>query len=312
MVGPKTNETAIIVHGGAIKGVFAAGVMYGLSKVGIKTTDILVGTSSSVPTTAYFASKQFEFIKDIWLKEVGSREFVNYANLFKGRPIFNLPHLIDVVFKEKYPLAVESIAESESLFLMPLYNYKEARIELFSNHQEQTRVHFWKILQAAITIHDEHIIRGTGFEQYVDSDLDPFAFYRQEIIPVNHNVLLITNHKDLDNTLKRWMGVKIFRLLQSRHFPEGVNEKLKIRAELIESGLKLFEEFKRNYRPIIISPSPSTELTVDTLIARDKKKLEVLFNSGVQTVTDMMTNDKTREILDVFIVRSTSLSKTAS
>ncbi len=310
MVGSKTDETVIVVHGGAMKGVFAAGVMYGLSKVGIKTTDILIGMSSSVPTVAYFASKQFEFIKDIWLKEVGSREFVNYFNLFRGRPIFNLPYLIDIVFKQKHPLAVESILGSESLFLMPLYNYLESRLELFSNHQEQTRVHFWKILQAAITVHNEHIIRETGFEQYVDSDLDPFAFYRQEIIPANHNVLLIINHKDLDDTLKRWMGVRIFRILQSRHFPKGVNEKLKIRAKLIESGLKSFEEFKIKYRPVIISPLSSTELTVDTLITRDKKKLKTLFNSGVRAVTDMIINNETKQELEVFIARSIRLSKT--
>lgn len=309
MVSQRTDKTAIVVHGGAIKAAFAAGTMYGLSKIGIQNADIVVGTSSSVPTMAYFASKQFEFIKDIWLKEVGSREFVSYANLFKGKPIFNLPYLINVVFKKKHPLAVENILKSESLFLIPLYNYREARVDFFSNHQEQMRFHFWKILQAAMTIHDEHIIRETRFEQYVDSDLDPFSFYRQEIIPTDYNVLLIVNHKNLSNTLKRWMGIRIFRLLQSRQFPEGVKEKLKIRAELIRSGFKLFEEFKRKYQPIIISPPPTTKLTVSTLIARDKKKLTLLFGNGVQAVTDRVVNNKTGQALEVFIARSTSLSK---
>lgn len=309
MVNQRTDKTAIVVHGGAIKAAFAAGTMYGLSKIGIQNADIVVGTSSSVPTMAYFASKQFELIKDIWLKEVGNREFVNYVNLFKGKPIFNLHYLIDVVFKHKYPLAVENIMESASLFLIPLYNYREARVEFFSNRQVQTRTDFWKILQAAITIHNENILKETNFEQYVDSDLDPFSFYRQEIIPANHNVLLVINHKDLDNTLKRWMGVRIFRLLQSRHFPKGVKEKLKIRAELIRSGFKLFEQFKRKYRPLIISPPPTTKLSVGTLIARDKKKLELLFDDGVQAVTDVVVNNKTRQALEVFIARSTSLSK---
>jgi predicted patatin/cPLA2 family phospholipase len=58
----KSNKTAIVIHGGAIKGAFAAGVAYGLSQIGIKNADIIVGTSSSVPTSAYFASQQFEFI----------------------------------------------------------------------------------------------------------------------------------------------------------------------------------------------------------------------------------------------------------
>src|SRR3989344_1364903 len=304
----KNHRKGIVIHGGAIKGAFAAGVVYGISKIGIQTADMIVGTSSSVPTAAYFASKQFEFIRNIWVNEVGTKEFIGYANFLTGKPIFNLRYLIDVVFKRKYPLDVKSIIKSNSLFLIPLYNYLEGKVEFINNHQEKTERDFWKILQAAMTIHNEHIIWGNPLEKFVDADLDPFAFYRQEVIPENWNVLLVVNHKDLENTFKRWAGVRIFRLLQSRHFPGGVKAKLKIRGELIKSGFELFEKFKKKYQPIVISPSPSMKLAISALIIRDKNKLASLFERGVKTVADTMVNIETKQGLEIFIARSNELA----
>lgn len=304
----KTNKTAIIIHGGAIKGAFAAGVAYGLSKIGIQNADMIVGTSSSVPTTAYFASRQFEFIKKIWVEEVGSKEFIDYTDFFTGKPIFNLRYLIDVVFKKKYPLNVENIIESKSLFLIPLYNYRAGKTEFFNNHQKEMGENFWKILQAAITIHDKHIDWGGSLEKFVDADLDPFTFYRQEVVPKDWNVLTVINHKELNRTLKRWIGVRIFRLLQSKHFPDGVKAKLKIRGELIDSGIKLFENFRKQYQPVIISPPPAMKLATSSLIIRDKKKLGYLLERGVQTVADMMSNVETKQQLEIFIKRSNDLA----
>lgn len=165
----KSNKTAIIVHGGAIKGSFAAGVMYQLSKAGIQTADIIIGTSSSVPTAAYFTARQFEFIKNIWLNEVGTKDFIRYSNLLAGKPVFNLEHLINVVFQQKYPLKMGDVVGSKSLFLVPLYNYQEGRVEFISNRQEKLKKNFWEILQAALTVHDQHIVRKAGLEQSVQS-----------------------------------------------------------------------------------------------------------------------------------------------
>ena len=304
----KSNKTAIIVHGGAIKGAFAAGVMYQLSRIGIKTADILVGTSSSVPTMAYFTSQQFDFMRNIWLNEVGTREFVQYVNLLAGKPVFDLRYLIDVVFRQKYPLDVARIIKSKSLFLIPLYNYQEGRVEFINNQEERMTKNFWKILQAAITVHDQHIVREDGLEQFVDAYLDPFAFYRQEVIPKDYNVIIVINYKELHRTFKRWVGIRIYRLLQSKNFPDGVKDKQKIRGALIESGFRLFEIFEREYEPIIISPSPITKVATITLITRNKDRLNYLFSVGKQSVVDMMDNDQRMKELEIFVSRSKKLS----
>ncbi len=305
-------KTAIVIHGGAVKGAFAAGVMCGLSKIGIKAADLVIGVSSGVPTAAYFMSRQLGFGKKIWTEEVGSKEFIDYTGILTGKPVFDIDHLIEFVFKKKYPLEVGRILDSKSTFLIPLYNYREGKTEFISNHEEEMRRDFWKILRAAITVHDKHLDSSGAWEKFVDADLDPFALYREEIIPKRWRVLVIINHKEMHHTLKQWMGVKIFRLLHSKHFPEGVKTMLKIRGKLVNSGLKLFEKFREEYNPIIISPPPEMRLAVNSLLVRNKNKIVYLFKKGEEAVANLMNDAKIRRELEVFIERSNELSSIES
>jgi len=301
---PLGKRTAILIHGGAIKAAFAAGVLYELSKLGLKTADIIIGTSSSAPTAAYFIAQQYDFIKSIWLNEVGTKEFVKYRNLLIGSPLFDVEYLIKKVFQDKYPLDIKQVINSKGNLLIPLYDYKNGRLEIFSMKEKDMENEFWHILQAAITIHDRHILSGSSWEKFVDADLDPFALYRQQIIPSSYNTMVITNHKHMANDLKKWLGVRIFRLLQSRHFPKGVNAKLKIREKLITTGVDCFQKFREQYDPLIISPPSVLKLKPTSVLNRDNEKLETLFNAGVRVVRNMMADAPTKDRLDAFIARS--------
>lgn len=276
----KSKKTAIIIHGGAIKAAFAAGVVYALSQAGVETADIILGTSSSVPTTAYFASKQFNFIKEIWKNEIGTKKFIRYKNLLTGKPIFDLDYLIHSVFRKKYPLNVRKIVSSESRFLIPLYNYVDGKVELRSSQQKDFKRDFWRILQAAITIHDHYLAHDPKFHKFVDADLDPFALYRQHVIPKSYNVLVVFNHKDLRVDLKKFVGLKIFELLQSKNFPSGVKRKLYMRNELITSGLQRFSEFEKRYQPLLISPPSTVNFNFMSVVARNDRWLRTFLSQA--------------------------------
>lgn len=305
----KSRKTAIIIQGGGIKGTFSAGVAYGLSEIGIQGADVMIGISSGFPTMAYFAAHQYESMKHIWVDEVGSRNFISYKDFLFGKSVFNLQYLINEVFRKKYPLQVDKILRLDSEFLVPLLNYETGVLRLFSNHEIGSEEAFWKFLQATITVHDSYIDWGGSLEKFVDADLDPFAFYRQQIIPKDWNVLIIINHKELHRTLKRWIGIRLFRLFQARHFPQGIKNILKKRGELIDSGIVLFDQFLKEYKPIIINPPSKTKLNLGSLIDRDKNRLHDIFEEGRGVVFDMEKSETTRSQLKVFIERSEELMR---
>ena len=305
----KCNKTAIIIHGGGIKGTFSAGVAHGLSEIGIETADIMIGVSSGLPTMAYFATQQCEFMKHIWVDEIGNRRFISYKNFLFGKSIFNLRYLIDEVFRKKYPLQISGIIQSPSEFFMPLLNYETGALRLLSNHEIKSEEIFWKSLQATITVHDSYIDWGGPLEKFVDADLDPFALYRQRHIPKGWNVLVVVNHTELHKTVRRWIGVRLFRAFQARHFPKGIKNLLQKRGELIDSGMKLFDQFQKEYRPVIIQPSVETKLNIRSLIDRDRIRLRSVFEEGRNAILRLKKDDKAYNQLLVFQERSRNLMR---
>ncbi len=293
------------MHGGATKASFAAGAVYALSRYGVKTADILIGVLSSVPTVAYFASRQYEYIKDIWQNEIGNKSIIHYQNLLTGKPVFDLPYLIQEIFRKKYPLDVKKIYRSPSLFTIPLFNYKSGKVELYSNKQKNFKRDFWKILQAAMTVHDLHLVQQSKFNKYVDADLDPFAIYRQHLIPHEYNAIVILNHKKLDFDIKKLIGLKFFLALQSKNFPLGVTQKLRIREKLTESGLKVFEEFQQRCRPILIQPPSKIYMGVGSIAARSNKKLRYFFDAGEEMVSKALIKGD----LNIFAQRSQKIEE---
>ncbi len=281
-----SRPKVIIVHGGAMKAAFSAGVLYGLTQKGLNEADVVVGTSASVPTSAYFMSRQFDDIRAIWTHELGNAAFVNYSNLLIGRPIFNLPYLIDTVFKEKYPLQVEQIVNSRGTLLIPVYNYVRGTIDFHSSKEPGFSKNIWGLVQAAITLHDRQISDAPEFHSYVDADLDPFGLYRsqalQDLIPQNAQVILISSHEHIDHTWKKTFGLFAFRLLQARHFPQQVKDMLRRRSELIATGLPLYEAFIEKFRPIIIHPDQSLHIDGLEVLTRGNRSLAERFAAGAE------------------------------
>lgn len=299
----KGKQTAIFIHGGAIKGAFGAGFVYGLSKLGVTTADLVVGASSGVATASYFTSKQFEIIREVWTKEIAKEEFVKYSDVFTGKPAFNLDYLINTLFKGKYPLDIEAILQSKGELRIPLCHYPDHSIKFFSNRGQEFKEDFWNIFHTSITMHEKHILWGTKWEPYADPDLDPFALYRQEIAPKDWNILVINNHYRMGNTLRKWLGLQIFLLIQARHFPTGAKEMLFNRTSLIRSGIKCFEKFKEEYAPLVILPKKEDDFGPASVIQRNNDKLNQLFAAGEKAAQDM------RPQLDAFIRRSAELTK---
>jgi predicted patatin/cPLA2 family phospholipase len=297
----KGKKTAIFIHGGAIKGAFAAGAVCRLSELGVINVDLIIGASSGAATAAYFAGKQFKEIREIWTKEVSSKKLVNYADIIVGRPVFNLTYLIEEVFRRKYPLDTEAIAAAVSELQIPLCNYPGKATEFFSSHQPAMRTDFWNILHAAMTMHEEHILWNTPWEAYVDADLDPFALYRTELVSEDWNVIVIVNHHELESTLRKRIGLQLFLLLQARHFPIEVRAMLMRREAYIRSGLERFDSFIARHKALVLRPEPNISLGPLSVIERSATRLLRLYEAGE------IAADQIAPSLDPFINRSAEL-----
>ncbi len=126
------DRSALVVEGGAMRGVFSAGVLDAFMKEGFDPFDLYVGVSAGACNIASHLAGQYERNKTIILKYSLSPNFINFKNFLYGRHFFDLDWLWDIVIKElrldfktlfskkvEYTFAVTSVESGKAVYLQP-------------------------------------------------------------------------------------------------------------------------------------------------------------------------------------------------
>jgi len=298
-----SGKTALIVHGGALKSAYAGGFISKLGTLGIRAFDYVVGTSASVGNVAYYATGQYEDIRNVWIETIGGNlDFVSVRRWLAGRPPFDVPYLLEVI-RRKTPLDVGRMSESASTVLLPMYNYKKKRHEYFSNRDRDARERIWDALTVGMTVHGEHIV-CKGEDCYVDTEIEPYAIYHDPPFRDAQHVLIVTNHVVLDFDVQKKLGNWLFRTIQNGHFPLEVIELLKRRSAITRRNLVLLGDFCKERDVLIHSPSQSVGIRPWTLVDGGKENIRHLFHEGERAAERVVRGSESRELMGTLISRS--------
>ncbi len=128
------KKYAIVTEGGGMRCAYSAGVLYALLKnFPSFKPNILVGSSGSTGSLAYYVSKQSNEIRKIWTEEVSSNKFLNPLRL---NMIMSIDYLIDVIFKIQEPLLIKHIMLSKQKLFISATNVKNGNPHYFSNNDD--------------------------------------------------------------------------------------------------------------------------------------------------------------------------------
>ncbi len=139
----------LICGGGGLQGAFITGAMAQLQAMFTDKfdafTDILA-TSASMPSVIYYLSFHTNHGgKRIWTDEIPNSHFLAFTStksLFSGQPVYDVDHLIDVVFKQRNPLDVERIRATHHHVMFPILNIDTGELEIFSNNPARAQIFF--------------------------------------------------------------------------------------------------------------------------------------------------------------------------
>jgi predicted patatin/cPLA2 family phospholipase len=104
-----TIQTAIVVEGGAMRGVFAAGVLDGLLELGIADFDLAIGTSAGACNLASFVARQHGRNLRCYLNIMARRQLFSVRRALRGGHYMDLDWLWDA-FAAEDPLDEAAIA----------------------------------------------------------------------------------------------------------------------------------------------------------------------------------------------------------
>jgi predicted patatin/cPLA2 family phospholipase len=104
---------ALVVEGGAMRGVVSAGMVSALEDLGYgHAFDAVYGASAGAISAAYFLAGQARLGTTIFHDDINNRHFIDLRRPLLGRPIVNLSFLLEEVVVRRKPLDVARVLGS--------------------------------------------------------------------------------------------------------------------------------------------------------------------------------------------------------
>ena len=107
------HKIALVVEGGAMRGVVSGGMVAGLEALGLRDAfDVVYGSSAGACAGAYFLAGQARVGARLYYEVVNNRRFINLLHPFRRRAIVDLDRLFDQVLGQQLPLDFETFQAS--------------------------------------------------------------------------------------------------------------------------------------------------------------------------------------------------------
>lgn len=223
---------AIVMSGGGMRSAFGAGAMCALAKeYGIKEPELLICSSGSAGTGAYYLAQQYDSIKRIWCELLASKRFLNMKRIWR---VMNIDYLIDNVFKLQERLNDKKVKSSNTKFLIPVMNRRTGEVRYFSNREN---VDIFECLRAAKAMpflyHFKPNVNIRG-ASYCDSPYSARSLTGvKEAMDLGMKKILVIDNLSVQNRMSRIID-KLVRL-------DIFNRKAKKKYDQEEQELECFE-----------------------------------------------------------------------
>lgn len=258
---------AIVTNGGGMKCAYSAGVLYTLARdYNLKDPEMLIGSSGSSGSLAYYLAGQYEDIKTIWTELLTSKKFVNIRRFWR---IMDINYLIDGIFKKQVPLNSENVNNSETKLFIAATEYKTGQSYFFLNSPENNIFESLRASKAVpIAFNKKVNIRETA---YIDGTISSpiLVNIKKAISEGANNLIVICDYTDLS----------LFTKIYWRIYSIFVNKNIAKVLKNYLSQKKIRSEDFKSINMVIVRPSRKLKITP---LDNKKEHLEEAFDLGVQ------------------------------
>lgn len=160
------NTLAIVASGGGMACAFSAGALFALArKYPALQPHSMIGGSGCTATFGYFLAGQHEDLRQIWLKELSTPEYISFRRV---RRICNIDYLVDTLFSQRYPLDTASVLASPTQLFLSTTNVCTGQSRFFSQ-LDAPLLEIFRASMALPIIYGKRI--SIGEEYYIDGNL---------------------------------------------------------------------------------------------------------------------------------------------
>jgi predicted patatin/cPLA2 family phospholipase len=116
---PDGFKVALVIEGGSMRGVVAAGMITGLQALGLSQVfDIVVGTSAGAIAASYLLADQASLGPRIYYEDLTDRRWLDRLRPVIGKPLLDFDYLFDTVIGGTKKLDTEAVLEAGTRLLI--------------------------------------------------------------------------------------------------------------------------------------------------------------------------------------------------
>lgn len=208
---------------------YSAGALCAIAEVfNLNNPDILVGSSGSSGSLAYFVTGQYSSIKNIWTNLLATKKFISMTRVLK---IMDLNYLVDDVFREQDPLNIEMIKLSNTRLYISATRNDTGEVTFFTN--EDNIFEALKASKAIPLITAQKVL--IGGTEYIDGSISATlnVNIRKAVDGGATHIIVINDAGKLSSTTK--MFWRLCSLFANKNIKKLLKEYCKQETHIINS-----------------------------------------------------------------------------
>ncbi len=275
----ESAKIGLVLEGGAMRGLFTAGVMDVMMENGIEF-DGLIGVSAGSSFGCNYKSRQPGRVLRYNLKYAGDprymglRSLVTSGNLVGAEFAYHtLPLQLDVFDIETFernPMAFYLVATDVATGLPAYYRMDKVNRDSLEWLRASASM---PAVTKPVRVDDGRLMLDGGI-----SDSIPLAYFRS--IGYGRNVVVLTQPRDY---VKKPSSKWLWRMLMHGH--EAIAEAMSRRHEMYNAQLRLVDEGVRRGDTFVIAPDSPLPIG---RVSTDKTKMTNVYNIGRQTAQRLL------------------------
>ncbi len=287
------ENTALVLEGGGMRGVFTAGVLDAFMEAGLQFP-YSVGVSAGACNGCSFLTKQkgrAHFSNVTLLKDYGHR-YLGLRQFFKTGCIFNVDLLYRILPYELWPYDFHTYFSTPKTFEMVVTNMLTGKAEYLSNHMlaykemsnanDANQLSLDVVLASSSLPYVGNIVNVLGVPMLDGGIVDSIPVLHAMELGYKKCIVILTRNKGYRKKIKRnWLVSALSsatRWIFYSKYPH-FRKALQHRSEVYNNQLELVEQLEEEGKVIVIRPEKP--IKVDR-IERNAEKMQALYEEGLK------------------------------
>lgn len=266
------KTTALILEGGALRGVYTSGVLDVMMLHHLKI-DHVVGISAGSLNGLYYVSNQIGKAAELNLNYVRDSRYMGMSHLAKEKSFFNFDFVFQDIFNELIPFDFDAFQRSDIQFWAGVTNCATGKIEFIEKRQQDDFLNVCRASSSIPILCSPVEIDG---QYYVDGGV-ACAIPLFEDLPFHADrlVLVLTRHKGYRKSSVPEPLQKFYR----HHFKNtpGMIDRLVTAPLRYNEKLDEIEQLEKEGKVFVIQPKKPVSVS---RIEKDVEKLTALYQDG--------------------------------